>query len=354
MKKILGLDLGTNSIGWALVNEGEGENENEILGIGSRIIPMTQEVLGKFDGGVTESQTAVRTGFRGVRRLRERHLLRRERIHRVLHKLGFLPKHYENYIDFENRLGQFLTDTEPKLVWKEDENGKFDFIFKSSFNEMVEEFKAFQPQLFENNNLIPYDWTIYYLRKKALKDKIEKEEMAWLLLNFNQKRGYYQLRGEDDERTDIKEYCALLKIIAIEKGERDKKNDKKTWYKVTFDNGWEYSATFTSEPIWLNTLREFLITEEYDENGNIKTVKDKKSDTTGKEKRRIMPLPSFDEINLMSKKDQDKIYKKIKARTEITIQNSTSTVGTYIYNSLLQNPSQKINGKLVQIGRAHV
>jgi len=27
MKKILGLDLGTNSIGWALVNEGENENE---------------------------------------------------------------------------------------------------------------------------------------------------------------------------------------------------------------------------------------------------------------------------------------------------------------------------------------
>ena len=27
MKKILGLDLGTNSIGWALVNEAENENE---------------------------------------------------------------------------------------------------------------------------------------------------------------------------------------------------------------------------------------------------------------------------------------------------------------------------------------
>ena len=36
------------------------------------------------------------------------------------------------------------------------------------------------------------------MRKKALTEKIEKEELAWLLLNFNQKRGYYQLRGEDD------------------------------------------------------------------------------------------------------------------------------------------------------------
>ena len=156
------------------------------------------------------------------------------------------------------------------------------------------------------------------------------------------------MRGEDEDRTDSNEYCALLKIVSIEKGEKDKKNEKKTWYKVTFENGWDYSTTFTAEPNWLNTEKEFLITEELDEDGNIKIVKDKRSDTTGKEKRKITPLPSFDEINLMSKKDQDKIYKKIKARTEITIKNSNKTVGAYIYESLLQNPSQKIRGKLVR------
>ena len=43
------------------------------------------------------------------------------------------------------------------------------------------------------------DWTIYYLRKKGLTSKISKEELAWILLNFNQKRGYYQLRGEEEE-----------------------------------------------------------------------------------------------------------------------------------------------------------
>jgi CRISPR-associated endonuclease Csn1 len=35
MKKILGLDLGTNSIGWALVNENE---KSSIIKIGSRVI----------------------------------------------------------------------------------------------------------------------------------------------------------------------------------------------------------------------------------------------------------------------------------------------------------------------------
>ena len=42
MKKILGLDLGTNSIGWALVEKRENTNEktDKTLGMGSRIIPM--------------------------------------------------------------------------------------------------------------------------------------------------------------------------------------------------------------------------------------------------------------------------------------------------------------------------
>jgi CRISPR-associated endonuclease Csn1 len=347
-KKILGLDLGTNSIGWAVISKNDDDTLAAINGLGSRIIPMSQDILGNFDAGNSVSQTAERTGFRGTRRMRERFLLRRERLHRVLHLLKFLPEHYEKYIDFDKRPGQFVQNAEPKLPWKQTTDGKPEFLFQKSFDEMLADFAQTQPQLLAENKKIPYDWTIYYLRKKAVSEEITKEELAWILLNFNQKRGYYQLRGEDDERTDVREYCELLKIVSVEKGEKDKKNDKKTWYKMTFENGWEYSATFTTTPDWLNLEREFLITEELDENGNIKIVKDKKSDTIGKEKRRITPLPSFDEINLMSKKDQDKIYKKIKARTEVTISNSGKTVGVYIYDTLLQNPNQKIRGQLIR------
>ena len=77
MKKILGLDLGTNSIGWAVVTSvGEGQNENRLIELsGSRIIPMDAATLGDFDKGVTKSQTSERTTFRGIRRLRERGLL---------------------------------------------------------------------------------------------------------------------------------------------------------------------------------------------------------------------------------------------------------------------------------------
>ena len=84
MEKILGIDLGTNSIGWALINQDIENNFGEIMKLGSRIIPMSEDILGKFDSGITESDTAKRTAFRGIRRLRERHLLRRERLHSLL------------------------------------------------------------------------------------------------------------------------------------------------------------------------------------------------------------------------------------------------------------------------------
>jgi len=329
MKKILGLDLGTNSIGWALVNEGEDEKK-EILGIGSRIIPMTQDTLGKFDSGITESQTAVRTSFRGIRRIKERHLLRRERLHRVLHVINFLPEHYENSIDYVKRFGKFKAETEPKLVWKENENGGFEFIFKSSFNEMVEEFKSIQPQLFENDRLIPYDWTIYYLRKKALTNKIEKEELAWLLLNFNQKRGYYQLRGEEEEENPNKlvEFHSL-RVVEVTADELQKgKTD--IWYNVILENGWIYRRS-SKIPLfdWKEKIKDFIVTTDLNDDGTIKVDKD------GKEKRSFR-APSEDDWTLVKKK------------TETDIDRSHKTVGCYIYETLLQNPNQKISGKLVR------
>lgn len=348
-KKILGLDLGTNSIGWALISHDAEKREGKILGLGSRIVPMSQDVLNDFGNGGLVSQTADRTWFRSIRRLRERSLLRRQRLHRVLNVLGFLPEHYRSTIDFERKLGQFYEGMEPKIA-----HNKGHFLFENSFREMLSDFKQHQPQLLIQKNRIgseakvPYDWTIYYLRKKALTQKITKEELAWIILNFNQKRGYYQLRGEDETRTDVREYVLPLTIIGIEKGERDKKNASRFWYSITLSNGWIHRATFTTEPNWLNSEKDFLVTEELDEFGQIKISKEKNGDSSGSEKRKFTPLPSFEEIDSKSKAEQDKIYKKIKAKTEITIQNSNKTVGSYIYDTLLAKPDQKIRGKLVR------
>ena len=104
MKKIIGLDLGTNSIGWAIIIC-EENGTYRIEQAGSRIIPMDAAMLGDFDKGNSTSQTFERTKFRSTRRLRERHLLRRERLHRTLNILGYLPEHYAQEIDFSHNPG---------------------------------------------------------------------------------------------------------------------------------------------------------------------------------------------------------------------------------------------------------
>lgn len=52
MKKILGLDLGTTSIGWALVNESENKDEqSSIVRLGVRVNPLTVDEKGNFEKG---------------------------------------------------------------------------------------------------------------------------------------------------------------------------------------------------------------------------------------------------------------------------------------------------------------
>ncbi|WP_088323370.1 type II CRISPR RNA-guided endonuclease Cas9 [Polaribacter tangerinus] len=318
MKKILGLDLGTNSIGWALVAQNFQKKEGNIKGLGSRIIPMSQDILGKFDAGQSHSQTSERTSYRGVRRLRQRTLLRRERLHRVLNILNFLPEHYQKAIDFEKHFGKFKHNSEVKLNYKENSDGKHEFLFMESFNEMVSDFKA----LHQETN-IPLDWTLYYLRKKALTHKITKHELAWILLNFNQKRGYYQLRGEEEDDDSGKQitFERLLVTEVKDTGEVLKKTNEPL-YEIFFENGWKYDKQTTKPHNWLNKYKEFIVT--------ISTLK------SGEEKITYKAV------------DSEKDWIAIKKKTEQEIEQRNVTVGKFIYETLLKNPSQKIRGKLVK------
>ena len=334
MKKILGLDLGTNSIGWAVVNADEETRDdgtrylkpNSISAAGSRIIPMSADILGDFEKGNSISQTAERTRMRMARRLHERALLRRERLLRILSLLGFLPKHFADKID---RYGKFTDESEPKLAWRKNTEGKYEFIFQDAFNEMLAEFKDKQPEIVEEGKKIPYDWTIYHLRKKALTQKISKEELSWLLLQFNQKRGYYQLRGEEEDIPQDKkiEYLAQ-KVVKVEA--TDQKKGEDVWYNVFLENGMIYRRPSKTPLDWEGKTKEFIVTTEVESDG-----KTPKKDKEGNIKRSFR-APKEDDWTLLKKK------------TEADIENSHKTVGCYIYDSLLNNPKQKIIGKLVR------
>lgn len=331
MKHILGLDLGTNSIGWAVINATTDENthKEQLIGInaaGSRIIPMDAVQLGDFNKGNTVSQTANRTQYRSTRRLHERKKLRRERLHRVLQLLGFLPPHYAAQLD---RYGKFIANSEPKLAWVKNTNHLYHFIFQESFQEMLNDFT----QADGSAKKIPYDWTLFYLRKKALTQKIKKEELAWILLNFNQKRGYHQLREEETEKPTSKTrlYFDSQTITDIVDTGETYKGLK--IFTLTLANGEKGKWYGKNIPDWKGQKKDIIVSIDLDKNGN------DKCDESGEPIRRF---------KIPTEQEWEEQWGLVKAKTEKDLNTSGKKVGTYIYDTLLQAPDQKIRGKLIR------
>ena len=93
MKKVLGLDLGTTSIGWALVNESESsEEKSSIIKLGVRVNPLTTDEQSDFQKGKPISTNADRTLKRGMRRNLQRYKLRRENLIELMTDLGWIDE----------------------------------------------------------------------------------------------------------------------------------------------------------------------------------------------------------------------------------------------------------------------
>ncbi|HJC93803.1 MAG TPA: type II CRISPR RNA-guided endonuclease Cas9, partial [Candidatus Phocaeicola excrementigallinarum] len=333
-KHILGLDLGTNSIGWAVITTSTNEEGKELPdGIncdGVRIIPMDAAVLGDFDKGNSKSQTADRTQSRSTRRLYERSKLRRERLHRILDLVGFLPPHYSKQL---NRYGKFIAVAEPKLPWYKDEQGHWTFIFQESFNEMLADFYRNQPDIVFKGQKIPYDWTIYYLRKKALTQKITKEELAWILLNFNQKRGYYQLRGEEEQEHSSKNRKYFDSQVVIDIIDTNQTYKGMKVLSVILEDGTKGKIFNKEIPDWIGQKKDIIVTVDLDKEGN------DKYDENGELSCRF---------KIPTEQEWEEQWELIKTKTQNDLDASGKTVGAYIYDTLLQIPKQKIRGKLVR------
>ena len=98
-KHILGLDLGVGSIGWALI-ETEDDNPQRIIGMGSRIVPISKDDSDQFSKGQAISKNADRTARRTTRKGYDRYQLRRSLLTQVLRQNGMLPERLnENVID---------------------------------------------------------------------------------------------------------------------------------------------------------------------------------------------------------------------------------------------------------------
>lgn len=132
MSTVLGLDIGANSIGWALIDK---ETEN-IVDIGVRVF---QEGVNNLNTGKEASRNATRSEKKQIRRQIRRRTLRKEFLIKTLIDKGFVT---------ENEL---------------------------------EEVYSLDP---------------YILRKKAIYEKVELNELARIFLHLSKRRGYKSNRKE--------------------------------------------------------------------------------------------------------------------------------------------------------------
>ena len=90
MAKVIGLDLGTNSIGWAILKTSD-ERGNDFTGIIASGVRIFQEGVDRTTTGAELSKNAARRAARGARKLHKRRNQRREALKRLLVENGLLP-----------------------------------------------------------------------------------------------------------------------------------------------------------------------------------------------------------------------------------------------------------------------
>ena len=235
MKKILGLDLGTTSIGWALVEEDQSKEErkSKIVKLGVRIIQYdtfnkvdkksrkitpSKNPIDDFASGKGLSPNAERTQQRGARRNLQHYKQRRKNLIEILIKNSLITKETP------------LTETGKNTTYQ-----------------------------------------TLFLRAKAAKKQIKLEEFARVLLAINKKRGYKSNRkakGQDEGQAidgmsvakelyennlTIGQYVYQL----LQKGKKYIPDFYRSDLQGEFDKVWNFQKQFYAE-ILTDELKEKL------------------------------------------------------------------------------------------------
>lgn len=156
MELTLGLDIGSTSIGWALIDE-EG---NQLIASGIRIFPLGVNSTQSGEKGKNEERRIAR----GTRRVLRRRAQRKKKLKQLLIDAGLLPT-----VVLESR------DHAERIAWER------------------EAFQSSDP---------------YALRAKALDEPLEPYELGRALLHLSQRRGFQSNRKTD--RGNAKETEGLL------------------------------------------------------------------------------------------------------------------------------------------------
>jgi len=325
MRKILGLDLGTTSIGWAYVNEAEEKEEKSaIVKLGVRVIPLTTDEEGDFLKGKAISINADRTLKRGARRNLDRYQLRRDALIKLLKERNFITD--ESILSEEGKQTTFST---------------------------------------------------YKLRAKAVKEKVSQQDVAKVLLMINKKRGYKSSRkSKSDDDGIVIDGMAVAKYLydnnltpgqyvyeILRKGGKYIPDFYRSDLQLELDKIWDFQMQFHHEIL----TKEFK--EQIKDKGKLATSKiflGKYGIYTAenKGKRDAVKLQAYKWRSEAIKLQMDKeelAYVIVEINNNI---NSSSgylgaisdrskelyfneqTVGEFLYNQLKQNPHTKLKNQV--------
>lgn len=328
MKKVLGLDIGTTSIGWAIVETADKKSINDIsdksaetainndrLGIhknavGVRIIAQDTE---RFDKGLTLNDpkgstltpTANRRKYRGSRRLKSRYKMRRDKLRRILNFTGMNPdKAY-----YTNERGK---------------RGKNNDIGKA----------------------------LYELRNKATNGKVSLNELGRILLHLNQWRGYSSDRFAKEEKpkfdylvAEILDFDDLNKVAFADELNKEVIKYYKIPIKIKFNEPYNLGDEENKKVI--TELAGFIFKKEIDfKNGDFVTIKkpEFKQDKKGK-----TILEEYYKITFTDPDPTDWNYKyQTLQKTLSEWCKAGKTVGSYFYYNFYESQVvQRIRNQVI-------
>ncbi len=318
MKKILGLDLGTTSIGWSYVKEADkSEEKSEIVRLGVRVNPLTTDEQNNFTLGRSQSVNADRTSARSARRNLQRYKLRRDNLIEVLKKIGFIND------------DSILT-----------ESGK------NSTHETLS------------------------LRAKATTERVEKDEFARILLSINKKRGYKSSRkAKNDEEGALIDGMGVARRLYednLTPGQfvysllNDNKNyipdfyrsDLKNEFDLIWNNHKNAFPEIVNDKVYaeLNNIGKQATAKKFREEFDIYTTdikgtaKEKKIKAYELRSKAVTEQLSKDSLAYVLAEVNNNIYNSsgylgaISDRSKELVFNKT-TVGEYLYSKIKNNPA---------------
>lgn len=258
---ILGIDLGTNSLGWALVGLGGDGKPEKLLRCGARVFDAGME--GDIESGQEESRNKKRRQMRMQRRQIERRARRQRKVFHLLQNYGLLPE------------GRVITSEG----------------IQNALNTLDASILAsawFAAQCASNKFKQPEQVLPYILRASALDEPLPPDYLGRALYHLAQRRGFLSNRRaprkEDEDLGKVESGISELRNEMAASGARTlgeyfarldpfERRIRQRWtarrmYQDEFERVWEaqaryhpeiltpkrrkelYSAIFYQRPLW--------------------------------------------------------------------------------------------------------